>query len=267
MDLDAYLARIGWSGPVAIDAATLGALAAHHGRAIAFENLNPFLGLPVELDVTTLERKMVQGRRGGYCYEQNGLFHTALKALGFDASGLIARVLWGYSGDAPTPRGHMVQRVEIEGESWIVDVGFGGLTLTGALRLVPDIEQPTTLEPFRLRRIEEEWRLEARIGGTWRPLYQFDLQRQHYPIDYVSANYRVATHPASQFVTGLMLARPMADRRFALLNRDFAIHHLNGPTEKRRLETPAEFIDVLETCFDLRAGDLPRLERRLAELP
>lgn len=266
MDLPAYLRRIGWSGPVPVTAETLGALAVHHGTGIAFENLNPFLGLPVELDIATLERKMVEGRRGGYCYEQNGLFGEALRALGFEVSGLAARVLWGYPPAAITPRAHRVLRIDLAGETWIVDVGFGGLTLTGALRLVPGIEQRTTLEPFRLVMCDGEWRLEARIAGEWRPLYQFDLQRQH-PVDYVAANYFVATHAASIFVTGLMLARPAENRRYALSNRDFAIHHLDGRTERRRLDSPAEFIDVLENRFDIAAGALPGLAERLAMLP
>jgi N-hydroxyarylamine O-acetyltransferase len=266
MDLPAYLRRIGWSGPVPVTAETLAALAVHHGTGIAFENLNPFLGLPVDLEIAALERKMVAGRRGGYCYEQNALFGEALRALGFEVSGLAARVLWGYSEGAITPRGHEVLRVDLAGEIWIVDVGFGAVTLTGALRLVPDIEQATTLEPFRLVMRDGEWRLEARIAGEWRPLYQFDLQRQE-PVDYVAANYFVATHPRSIFVTGLMLARPAEDRRFALSDRNFAIHHLDGKTERRRLDSPAEFIEVLEHRFDIDAGALPGLAQRLATLP
>jgi N-hydroxyarylamine O-acetyltransferase len=266
MDLGAYLKRIGWTGPVAVDAETLGALAAHHARAIAYENLNPFLGLPVDLEIAALERKMVQSRRGGYCFEQNSLFAAALRAIGFEVSGLAARVLWGAPAGVVTPRVHMVLKVDLDGAPWIVDVGFGGTTPTGALRLVPEIEQPTTLEPFRLVERQGDWRVEVKILGHWNPLYRFDLVPQ-VPVDYALASYFTATNPASIFVNGLMLARPMDDRRYALRNRDFAIHRRDGATERRRLDGAAEIVDVLETYFDLRTDDLPRLHDRLAALP
>lgn len=266
MDLDAYLKRIGWSGPVRKTAEDLAALAAHHATAIPFENLNPFLGLPVEIDIPTLERKLVRDHRGGYCFEQNTLFAAALRTLGFDVSGLSARVLWGLPDDTITSRGHMLLQVELDGQAYIADVGFGGLTLTGALRLVPDTEQPTAHEPFRFAVVDGDWREQAKVGGAWRSLYRFDLQRQ-YPVDYVVANHYTATHPASRFPKSLFLARPVEGRRYALLDRDFAVHHLNGPTERRHLDRDDEVIDVLETYFDIRTKGLLRLKQRLAELP
>ncbi|MGH6989839.1 MAG: arylamine N-acetyltransferase family protein [Stellaceae bacterium] len=266
MDLDAYLARIGWSGPVALEAETLAALAAHHGRAIAYENLNPFLGLPVELDIGTLERKMVRGRRGGYCFEQNALFAAALRDIGFVVTGLGARVLWGRPETPLGPRSHMVLMVDLDGEPRIVDAGFGSTTPTGALRLIPEIEQQTTLEPFRLVERQGDWQVEAKIAGDWEPLYRFDLVPQ-LPADYAVANYFTATHPTSIFVKYLTLARPLDDRRYVLRNRDFAIHHRDGTTERRRLDSVAEIVDALETKFDLDTAGLPRLEQRLATLP
>ena len=175
MDLTAYLDRIGWSGPVPVTAETLGTLATHHGSAIAFENLNPFLGLPVDLDIAALERKMVRDRRGGYCFEQNALFAAALRQLGFTVTGLGARVLWIQPNGPLGPRSHMVLRVDIAGEPWIVDVGFGGLTLTGALRLVAVVRLfSTTLvrDPTcaaaaaKLSNVRARWRTPLPISTT-----------------------------------------------------------------------------------------------------
>src|SRR5689334_22752965 len=93
-DLDSYLKRIGYLGPRTATLDTLRALQARHPLAIPFENLNTLAGRPVPLDIESLERKLVQGRRGGYCFEQNLLFKHALGALGFSATALAARVVW-----------------------------------------------------------------------------------------------------------------------------------------------------------------------------
>jgi N-hydroxyarylamine O-acetyltransferase len=196
MDLDAYLKRIGWAGLVRPDCPTLQGLARHHTASIAFENLNPLLGWPVSLDSAALERKLVGEGRGGYCYEQNLLFAEALRCIGFDVSGLAARVLWMRPDDALTPRSHMLLRVELDGSSWLADVGFGNLTLSGALRLQADIEQPTAHEPFRLSAADNEWRMQAQVQKAWKTLYRFDLQRQ-FPLDYAAANYYQSTHADS----------------------------------------------------------------------
>src|SRR5512145_2461434 len=94
LDLDAYTKRIGYSGPRDATLETLRALQSLHPRAIPFENLDTLSGKPVRLDVGSLERKLVQSRRGGYCFEQNLLFKHALGALGFDVAALAGRVLW-----------------------------------------------------------------------------------------------------------------------------------------------------------------------------
>ena len=152
-DLAAYLDRVGYRGPVAPTLEVLRALHRLHPAAIAFENLDPFLGRPVELDIESLQRKIVEGGRGGYCFEQNLLFMEALGAIGFPVSGLGARVLWRQPDDAITPRGHMLLRIELDGRIWVADVGFGGLTQTAPLLLEPGLEQQTPHETFRTSRM------------------------------------------------------------------------------------------------------------------
>ncbi|MEO9079845.1 MAG: arylamine N-acetyltransferase, partial [Rhodanobacter sp.] len=110
IDLGAYLRRVGWSGPVAIDQTTLRGLAAAHVALIPFANLHPLMGLPVQMDLAVLQRKLVDEGRGGYCFEQNLLFEAVLRAIGFDVSGLIARVLWGHAEDTMSPQSHMLLR-------------------------------------------------------------------------------------------------------------------------------------------------------------
>jgi len=112
-DLQAYFDRIHFSGEARPDRETLAALVAAHTASIPFENLNPLLGLPVALDPQALVAKLVRQQRGGYCYEQNGLFGHVLETIGFGFTPLAARVLWRQSEDALTPRTHKLLLVEL----------------------------------------------------------------------------------------------------------------------------------------------------------
>jgi N-hydroxyarylamine O-acetyltransferase len=266
VDLDAYLRRIGHVGAVVPELSTLRALAIAHVAAIPFENLNPLLGLPVDLELATLQRKLVQDGRGGYCFEQNLLFAAVLRTIGFEVSGLIARVLWNQPEDAVTAQTHMLLRVELAGESWLVDVGFGGQVLTGALRLQADIEQATGHEPFRLILRDGDWWMQSLVRGQWLSLYRFDLKPSQ-PVDYVVANHYVSTHPASRFVSSLIMARTAADRRLSLLNREFTVRRLGHEPERHTLRDSAEIRHVMEREFLLRVPDYADLDQRLDNLP
>jgi len=266
IDLDAYLRRIGWRGGVAVDLASLRGLATAHVAAIAFENLTPLLGLPVPLDTPALERKLVHDGRGGYCFEQNLLFAAVLRTIGFEVSGLIARVLWQHPEDAVTAQTHMLLRVELDGASWLADVGFGNQVLTGALRLQADVEQPTGHEPFRLVERDGEWRMQSCVRGQWFTLYRFDLRRCEM-VDYVVANHYVSTHAASRFPRNLIAARTTADRRLSLLNHEFTVRRLGQEPERHTLDGVAAIRHVLEHEFLLRLPPGEALDRRLGQLP
>lgn len=266
VDLDAYLRRIGHVGAVAPKLSTLHALAIAHVAAIPFENLNPLLGLPVDLELAALERKLVQDGRGGYCFEQNLLFAAVLRTIGFEVSGLIARVLWNQPENAVTAQTHMLLRVELADESWLVDVGFGGQVLPGALRLQADIEQATGHEPFRLIMRDGDWCMQSLVRGQWLSLYRFDLKPSQ-PVDYVVANHYVSTHPASRFLSNLIMARTAADRRLSLLNREFTVRRLGHEPKRHTLRDSAEIRDVMEREFLLSVPDYADLDQRLDNLP
>ncbi len=265
VDLDAYFKRIGYSGSQAATLDTLKALHFRHTQTIAFENLNPLLGWPVNLDPASLQEKLVHSGRGGYCYEQNILFRHVLTAMGFKTTGLAARVVWDMPDEVVLPRTHMLMRVEIEGQPYIADVGFGGLTLTAPLELRTDIGQQTPHEPFRLMTAGEELVLQVRIGDAWKPLYRFTLQEQ-LMADYEMANWFVSSHPRSRFVNELLAARPLPDRRFTLVNNAFAVHHLDGTTERRMLATALELRDVLEGPLGLNLPAVAELDVVLGRL-
>jgi len=267
IDLDAYLERIGIRTPVAPDLPTLRAIITAHVAAIPFENLDPFLGVSPALDIASAQRKLVRDGRGGYCFEQNRLLSDALCAIGFQVTDLAARVLWGQPEDVITARTHMLLRVETEGKSWLADAGFGGNTPTGPLQLVPDIEQATPHEPYRLiRRDDNDWRLQLFAADAWQTLYRFDLQPQ-FPTDYRVSNYWTSTNSDSHFVTGLTAARAPVGRRLTLRNRQFAEHGTGGATTRRALATAFEIRRVLQDEFLIRLPGNPKLDEMLDHLP
>jgi N-hydroxyarylamine O-acetyltransferase len=265
-DLRAYFERIGFSGEPRPDRATLEAFVAAHTGTIPFENFNPFLGLPVALSPEALVAKLVRQRRGGYCYEQNGLFSHVLQAIGFDFTPLAARVLWMQSDDAVTPRTHKLLLVNLPEGLVLADVGFGGAVCTGALDLVPDVAQDTPHERFRLLESNGMWRQQIEIAGEWRSTYQFDLAPQ-LSVDDELGNWWTSTSPASHFTFSLIAARSPAGRRHALRNFDYSIHVQGGTSDKRRLESPKEVWTVLETDFGIDIPDRERFISRLEAIP
>ncbi|MBN9549067.1 MAG: arylamine N-acetyltransferase [Alphaproteobacteria bacterium] len=263
-DLDGYFARIGYGGPTDPSLATLRALHAAHPRAIPFENIDALMGVSVGLDVASLQDKIFRQGRGGYCFEHNLIFMHALDALGFTVSGLAARVLWGQPEDAITARSHMLLRVELGGRIYIADVGFGGLTLTAPLLLEPGLEQHTPHETFRVVEIPDHFRLQAKIGGEWRALYRFDMGQTH-EVDYGVASHFLSTHPSSHFLSTLVAALALPDRRHALRNNRLSTHHASGRSEQREIATAAELAGVLESQLAIVIPDRLAFEARLRE--
>lgn len=250
VDVHGYLARICYKGDRTPTLETLKAIHKQHAQTIAFENLNSFLKQPVPLNLASLQQKLIHERRGGYCFEQNLLLRSVLIALGFRVTDLTARVLWNLPEGTVTARSHMLLRVNIDAQSYIADVGFGGLTLTAPLALTPDIEQSTPHEAFRLVIDDLTYIMQANIGQEWKPLYRFDLQAQQL-IDYEVSNWYISTHPDSLFTNTLIVAKPDVDCRYALRNNQFTVHHLHGQTERRSLKTVTELRTVLEDIFQL----------------
>jgi N-hydroxyarylamine O-acetyltransferase len=249
VDLQAYAERIGYRGALEPSLETLRALHRLHPHAIPFENLATLLGESPPLDVASLEAKLVRARRGGYCFEHNRLFAAVLEALGFDVVGLAARVLWEREPGAVMARTHMLLAVGVGRETFIADVGFGGLTLTAPLRLTPDVEQHTPHETFRLRRLDAGFVIEASLRGEWRALYWFD-ETKHLGIDFEVLNHFVATYPRSPFRSMLYCARALPERRLGLRNGRLTVRRVGGDADSRRLET----VDALRAALTEEFG-------------
>jgi N-hydroxyarylamine O-acetyltransferase len=269
IDIDAYFQRIGYSGSRTPTLETLRGIHLCHAQTVPFENLDPLLKRPVNLDLPSLEQKLVQAGRGGYCFEQNLLLAEVLRILGFDLTCLAARVIWNAPEGALRPRTHMLIAVSFKDGTWLADVGFGGLVLTAPLRLAADIEQETPHEPFRLIEVDGRFVMQALIRDAWKSLYHFDLQPQLLP-DYEVANWYVATHPKSHFTLVLMAALTAPGCRYALLNNQLSIYRSGVPSEQRILSSAAQLRGVLEDTFRIRLPEddgLDPLLERIAATP
>ena len=257
VDVAAYFGRIGYRGPAEPTVETVHALVAAHNGSIPFENLDPLLGIPVaDLGAAALADKLVRRRRGGYCYEHNGLMGYVLDALGFGVERLAGRVVW-MNPDGPLPaQTHQVLSVSVPGVDGplLVDVGFGGQTLTSPIRLEPGPVQETRHEPYRIRDHGDGYQLEAEINGEWQPLYMFNTRPQP-RIDLEVGSWYVSTHPKSFFVTGLTAALVTDDVRWNLRGRHLAIHRAEN-TERIRFDTASDVLDALTDRFGIDMADL-----------
>lgn len=245
--LTRYRARIGHCGPLAPTLETLAALQAAHQAAIPFEAMDALTGEGVDIDPHAIETKLIDRRRGGYCFEQNGLFLRVLQAIGFAAEGLLGRVRWMLPADAPaTGRTHMVVRVTIDGRPWLVDVGFGATVPPQPLALDDAMPQPTRHETYRARPLEAGYRIEADIAGSWQTLY--DVESSPAPaIDFEIGNWYTSQHPSSHFRHQLVAARTTAEARHGLRDNRLTIRRAGGAIEQRYLsadEIEAALADI-----------------------
>ncbi|NUX55837.1 arylamine N-acetyltransferase family protein [Paraburkholderia youngii] len=258
VNLENYFARIGYPGPRAATLEVLRAIHRLHPAAIPFENLNPLTRQPVRLELEAIERKLVTQKRGGYCFEQNILFANVLMQLGFKVTPMLARVIWGREPGTISPRTHMVLRVDIDGDEWIADVGFGGVTLTAPLRLTAGLAQPIPLGTFRLANAGHDTvYLEVLAPDeSWSRVYHVDLRAVEW-VDYEISNWYTSTSPDSKFVNNLLACRVLPELRVALFNDQLNERDAQGQiVSERRLASAAELADCLRERFGLNLEDI-----------
>ncbi|MEB2310487.1 MAG: arylamine N-acetyltransferase [Sorangiineae bacterium] len=247
--LRAYSQRIGLSLPARADREALDALILAHVRAIPFENLDILLGRPIRLDLDSIANKLVAGRRGGYCFENNALLAAVLRALGYRVRTLGARV-HASSGELRA-RTHMVLEVELTEGPRLVDAGFGGRGPTAALRLAAGDEQPQDLDTYRLIAAEDDTLTLQVLGeGRFTDLYTFGRER-YLPIDYELANYWTSTHPSSKFVRELIAVRATREGRFILHDEELLFRSAQGAVERRRVGSGEDRLAALSEHFGL----------------
>ena len=251
--LDGYLARIGWTGALEPTVATLTALLRAHMTRIPFENLDVLLGRGVRVDVESVYAKLVAAGRGGYCYEHSTLLQAALEQVGFAPVAHSARVVMVVPRSA-APRTHMFLTVPLDGETLVLDAGFGGHGPLVPVPLVEGRDVRDGSDVHRMTRRDREWVLEARIGGTMTPLWMSTVEAES-PIDFVMANHFTSTWADSPFVNRLMLRALTADGRVTVMNRDVTVSS-GSRLERTQLADRAALRTLLARYFSI---DLPEI--------
>jgi N-hydroxyarylamine O-acetyltransferase len=246
IDFKAYFDRIAYCGGRQPVAETLRDLHMAHATHIPFENLDVMLRRPIRLDLESLEQKLVGNRRGGYCFEQNLFFAAVLERLGFMVTLLQARVR--FRAQRVLPRTHVALVVDLAGDRWLADLGFGSCGLIAPLPLVVG-EYQQFAWTYRLARESDEWVLQAPVRGIWQDLYVFTLEPQ-LAVDFEVPNHYVSTHPDSRFVQTLTVQRVAPETRHVLRNTELTTTTPAGDI-CRTLTSNAELLETLARQFGL----------------
>ncbi|MGW4355736.1 arylamine N-acetyltransferase family protein [Nocardia sp. NPDC004582] len=266
LDLDAYLDRIGFTGARTPTLETLRALVRAHTTTIPFENLEIILGRGIPLELDALQDKLIRRRRGGYCYENVGLFAAALERFGFEFTAMSGRVTLGAT--AARPATHALLRVTAADDDrrWLCDVGFGRGPLEPVELTADGGEFAAGAWRFRLERAldavgGERWTLHEFGRAGWVDRYTFASTPQ-YRIDFAVGNHFVSTSPRSPFTLRPFVQRFHADAHHQIDGTTWTTSRPDGSAEVRELEV-AELPKVLEEVFEIEldAADAARLVR------
>lgn len=259
MDVDQYLQRIGYEGPVAPTLAVLRGLTRAHAQSVPFENVDVLRGLPITLEPAALFDKIVCRHRGGYCFEINGLFLELLKAVGFRVRPLGARVRLGVADRGTlTRRTHLLIQVALDGERWLTDVGVGSASLTAPLLWKDGLEQITPHDRRRIVQDGSRWFHQVFRAGDWTDVYEFTADTMPL-VDRVVANWYTSTHPESHFRRELVAALAQADGgRITLAGRQLRFWDCDGGVHERVLDDARAVNQVLQRDFHLDVEVPPR---------
>ncbi len=262
-----YLRRISYDGDLAPSLTVLEALLAHHVQSVPFENLDVQLGARLTTDPAAAYEKIVQKQRGGWCYEQNGLFGWALSEIGFDVTRVAAAVMRNERGDVANAN-HLCLLVKPNDaeQTFLADVGFGGSMFAP----IPLVEFAQQQEPFRmgLRRTEDGyWRFWEDLG---KGEFSFDFLAEAANEDSLSDKCDfLQTDPSSGFVQNLVAQIRLPDQHKTLRGRVFSLATPGG-IETRILGSSDELLAVLRNEFQLDVPAVrnlwPRIEERHMEL-
>jgi len=243
-----YLERIGYNGPLDGSARTLSALQEAHVHTVPYENLDILMGRRLSLEIPDLYQKIVVHRRGGYCFELNGLFGWLLRKLSYPVTDYFARFL---RDETTIPmRRHRVLRVEAEGQTYICDVGVGGPSPARPLLLVESLVQRQGDEAYRFQKDPLlGWVVQEFRHGEWSPYYSFTEDPQ-LPVDFVATSYYCETSPDSIFRKEAMISIRTAEGRNTVAGKEFRIFSRDG-VRTFVPETEEAYREALRTYFGI----------------
>lgn len=244
-----YLDRIGFVGPLDGSAKTLAALQERHLYTVPYENLDILERKALSLDPQELYHKIVERRRGGYCFELNALFGWLLRELGYKVTDLVAR-FWRDETELPPKRRHHVLKVEAEGVDYLCDVGVGGVVPLRSIAIVEGLAQQQGEEFYRLERDSDYgWLLCEQKKGGWTRIYSFTEEPQ-LSKDYQFASFWCENAPDSIFAKYPIVAIRTPEGRHTVVDREFRIFNSEG-VRTFTPETDEAFKEALVAYFGL----------------
>ena len=256
MKLPLYLERIDYGGAIEPNFATLVALQEAHVCSVPFENLDVQLGRPLSIRIEDAFEKIVLNGRGGWCYEQNGLFGWALTQIGFGVTRIAASVMREKTGDA-SEASHLCLLVTTSESAtkYLVDVGFGG----SMIRPIPLLEAQYDQPPFSLgldRLDDQYWQYWEDLGDgkfsfdfTEDPACELALAKK---CEYLQSD------PASPFVLNVVAQRRTRQQHFTLRGRVFSVSGPGGK-ESKTLDSPEALVSILANEFRLDVAGIADL--------
>lgn len=247
LNIEAYLERINYRGSLDLTPQTLRQLQVAHLLTVPFENLSIHAGEPIVLNDDFLFDKVVHRRRGGFCYELNGLFAALLRGLGFEVEMLSAGVA-NAEGDFGPDFDHMVLMVTLK-DRWLVDVGFGD-SFREPLLLDYEGEQDQDDGVYRISRHNSYLIMSQRRGdGDWKDQYRFTLQPHAYG-DYAGMCHFHQTSPQSHFTRARVCSRATPEGRITLSELRL-ITTTRGERNEQILSSDEEYQVVLRERFGI----------------
>ncbi len=247
IDVIAYLRRIAYRGPLAPTVETLRALHRAHLLTVPFENIDIHLGRPIILDEMRFYHKIVEQRRGGFCYELNGLFAALLRELGFVVTLHSARV---YDDGKFGPEfDHLVLLAQLDAKRrWLADVGFGD-SFREPLRLDEPGDQIQQGHTYRVTRDGEDWTMfEYDVRGICDG-YKFTLQPRRLA-DFAGMCDYHQTSPESSFTRRRICSRATPEGRITLSDMKLILT-TPGERQERLLNSPEEYAAALREHFGI----------------
>lgn len=261
-----YLERINLKRKINVDLASLKAI--HHAQlySIPFENFNLCLNRPVKIDEESIVQKLIKNKRGGYCFEVNGLLLMALTSFDFDVRPLLARV---HLTGSPSGKTHQITLVTIENKQYIVDAGFGSGSPIAPLPLIANQEFKLDYQLLRLIETKEYgYMLQGFDDDEWKNMYSFTLN-YICQADKDLGNYYTSTNENSHFVTSRVAALRIKNGIVKLYNNRLT-KVIDGKEEITYLNADQTFMDCIEKEFNIELdasfSDLKPVEEVVPEI-
>ena len=252
MDLECCLQRINYQGSRSPTLSTLTALQFAFVYSVPFENLDIHLGRSIELSVEKIYQKIVEQRRGGFCYESNALFHDLLEQMGFEVKYVAATMLLDTSMNVEFE--HMALLVTLDGE-YLVDVGNGQSCLQ-PMQIESDKIVSFEDVDYRVAKFEDRYALYFKAADAeWLPRFSFTTVSRRLE-EYADLCQLTQTSPKSHFINKRVITLAKADGRITLADRDLEIKRA-GKSENQKIETLPEYNKALQTYFNIHLSSIP----------